>query len=93
MADFFKEKEKRDNNEKKISKKAESAGGGQKVEVFVVGFVVEKIPFGNKVMFGGAEIIVGIGEGFDAGTKDRIGFPDINGSLPDNLADVTGFTD
>ena len=58
-----------------------------------MGFVVKKVPFGSKVVRGWAGPIIGISKSFDAGAKKGKFSPEINGSLPDDSADVFGWGD
>lgn len=52
-------------------------------------FVVEEVPFGNKVVRGGAYPVVGVGESFDAGADNRVVFEKFQGACPNDFTDVT----
>ena len=58
-----------------------------------MGFVVKKIPFGNKVMSLGTELIIAVSKGFNTGTDQGVVFEDINCPLPNDFANVAGFAD
>lgn len=73
--------------QEEIGAEAESSGSGKIVEVLVMGFVVEEIPFRYEVMFERAEVIVGVGECLDSRSEERVVFPDFESSPPDYLAD------
>lgn len=55
---FFKAPIKKKEDEKQVSSQTKSASGRQIVEVFVVGFVIKKIPFGDKIVFHGSEVVI-----------------------------------
>ena len=76
-------------NHGKICAEPNDACGGEVIEIFIVGFVVEIVPFGSEVVRCGAVKIIGKGEGLDACAKNRIGKPCIYGSLPDVEADLS----
>lgn len=63
-----------------------------------MGFVVEKVPFGNEVVLSGAVLVVGIGESFGAGAKEGVMTESVKSAGPDDFADfarlgATGFED
>ena len=55
-----------------------------------MGFVVEEVPLGSKIVGGGASPIVGIGKGFGAGAKEGKLFPQFKATLPNYFANVFG---
>ena len=58
-----------------------------------MGFVVEKIPFGDHVVTNRAIKVVGVGKGFDARTEDWVALPDFESALPDDFSNVAGLAD
>ena len=56
-----------------------------------MGFVVEEIPFGDKIVLDGAEVVVGIGESFHARTEEGVMLPNLESAGPDDLSDIAGF--
>ena len=77
-------------DEKEVGEEAKKPGGGQKVEVFIVGFVVEKISFGGEVVSLGANPVVGVAKRFHSGTKKRPLYSELESSFPDNTANGHG---
>lgn len=56
-------------------------------------FVVEEVPLRKIIVFPRPIPIIRVGKGFDASAEERMVFPNFNGSLPNDFADVAGLAD
>jgi len=57
-----------------------------------VSFVVQEVPLGDEVVGDGAIVVVAVGKSLDTRSKQGVVLEDFDGSLPDNLADITRFS-
>ena len=80
-----------EDDEHQIGHKSNDSRRREIVKIFIVGFVIEEIPLRNEIVFLRAKLIIGVGKSFDSGSKQRMGFPNVNCSPPDDFAYLTRF--
>lgn len=52
-----------------------------------MGFVVEKIPFGEEIVGFGSGPVIGVTKSFNTSAEYRIAFEEINSTFPNNFTD------
>lgn len=57
-----------------------------------MGFVVDKVPFGNEVMIDRPVVVVGITKSFDTGAKEGVVKKYLGCTTPDDFPDSTGLS-